>query len=236
MLEFLRIAAASLWVIASVTLLWPFPWAVALSLALGAWGMLKVWARPLDRGIFAAAAVLGVLGELLCTAKGASYWIYAPGVCSFGLSIPFWLPLVWGFLMVIFNRAGEALAPRSEPFRWPLLLGILTFLLVLPRLVLPLFVHQAVLAAYGVFTGAMLFRWSTKEDVLTCWAGGLMGTFGEYLCIRLGIWHYPDRAFDLPWIFGEGTVPMPATLPLAWGLAAVIVRNAALWWGRRRES
>jgi hypothetical protein len=60
--------------------------------------------------------------------------------------------------------------------------------------------------------GALLFRWDTAGDAATFWAGGLMGTFGEYLCIHLGIWHYPGRAWDLPWIFGEGTVPMPATL------------------------
>ena len=217
--------------IASVTLFWRSPGLVALALGAGSFGILRVWKE--ERAVFAAAALLGVFGELLCTAKGNSYWIYAPGVCSFGLAIPFWLPLVWGFLMVLFNRMGRLLAPLAEPIRWPLLIGILTFLLVLPKLVYPLYVHQAVLAAYGVFTGAMLFRWSTAEDAATCWAGGLMGTFGEYLCIRLGIWHYPEWAWNLPWVFGEGTVPMPATLPLAWGLAAVIVRNSAAWYKAR---
>ena len=232
--EILNLFSASLWVVASVGLLWRSPWLVALALGLGSWGMLRIWASPVDRVVFGVAAVLGVFGELLCTARGTCYWIYAPGVCSFGLSIPFWLPLVWGFLMLLFHRAGKVLAPLAAPLRWPLLLGILGFLLALPALVAPLFVHQAVLAAYGVFVGAMLFRWNTAEDALTCWAGGLMGTFGEYLCIRFGIWHYPDRAWDLPWLFGPGTVPMPATLPLAWGLAAVIVHQVAGWIVDRR--
>jgi hypothetical protein len=52
--------------------------------------------------------------------------------------------------------------------------------------------------------------------------GGALGTLGEYICMKLGFWQY-----HYPFFMAIG---LPLSLPLAWGLSAVIVARIARIW------
>jgi len=48
----------------------------------------------------------------------------------------------------------------------------------------------------------------------------LIGFSGEFLCVRWGVWHYTRPVL--------ASLGMPVSLPLAWGLSALLVWLAAL--------
>lgn len=241
--DLLFTVAAGLWVTLGVLNLWDHPGVLGAWLGLGCLALLRAWKTPTDHASFAVAGVLGVIGECLCTQTSFGFWTYAPAACSFGWTIPFWLPLVWGFLMLLFHHVG-ALALRLAPVRIPGLhvlggAGIPILLLCFSH---PAFhIFPPILACYGIVVGVVLVRWNTPEDLAAFYAGGLLGTLGEYLCIHEGIWSYRLTFWSLPWPPWDpgslDTVAMAYTLPMAWGLSTVMVRNAgsrvAFWMGSR---
>ena len=235
------LAGAAIWITAAVLLSWQTPWMTGLTLGLGSWAMLRLW--PSAKQGFLCGALLGVVGELICTRPAVAFWVYAPASCSFGLKVPFWLPLVWGMLMTLFHRIGILLAgavvlprPLANTVKVLAFLGQIVFLLGLPVWVRPYPILPQCLAVYGILLGAMLWRWNEGEDLATFYAAGLLGAFGEYLCIHQGIWHYPTPIRGMPWplwdLDSPVRIPVAVTLPLAWGFSAVVVARLGRWWGR----
>ena len=63
--------------------------------------MLTRWHTRGDLAVFAVAAVLGTLADLMAVSRGA--WAYGMA----GGSIPAWLPLAWGIAGLLIKRISE---------------------------------------------------------------------------------------------------------------------------------
>ncbi|MDI6796031.1 MAG: hypothetical protein QMD09_03760 [Desulfatibacillaceae bacterium] len=162
-------------------------------------------------GVF--ALFLGLFGEYACTRLGM--WIYAnPSIGG----LPIWLGLVWPVLMVNFLEMAHYLnsffsTPRIRlpgliHFALALLIGsYLAFVLVtlnnLIAWVLTLFFVLTALGAHKPFN-LWLFV-----------VAALGGFFGEYICVFFGVWVYTKPGF--------GSLGMPVSLPLAWGVSANLI-------------
>lgn len=166
------------------------------------------------------AAVLGTVGEWFCVHK-FNLWQYHFPVFRDGL--PVWIGLVWGYLYALYILIAELFDGGwrrcGEPVRHLLSITFgVVFFVFLREVHLRIDVHISYY--YVLFLAVGLTLWRTPLDILTLIVAGLGGTLGEYLAIQNGLWHYTHPAFP--------TTGMPISLPLAWGLAAVYIRNAAL--------
>ena len=68
---------------------------------------------------------------------------------------------------------------------------------------------------------AIIF-WNKERDILLFIIGGILGTFGEYLCMQLGFWHYHFPHFK--------SIDLPISLPMAWGLSGIMIGRIAKIW------
>lgn len=215
------LTAFSLYVIGAVLYLSKWQWLCALALAAG-WAGILYWEReriaPILK-IMLIAAALGMAGEWLCVRK-FDLWRYHFPVFADGL--PVWIGLVWGYLYTLYILIAELIdrgwQKLGEPVRnlFGIIFGVVFFLFL--RQVF-LRIDVRISYYYILFLAVGLSLWRTPMDALTLIVAGVAGTFGEYLSIQHGLWHYTSPAFP--------ETGMPVSLPLAWGLAAVFVRNAA---------
>ena len=74
--------------------------------------------------------------------------------------------------------------------------------------------------AFSLFMIPAIIFWHSQQNILLFITGALLGTFGEYLCMKLGFWHYHTPFFK--------SIGLPISLPLAWGLSSVIIGNLAI--------
>jgi len=214
-----------IYLVTVVVIFWRQPVWTSLLLG-GAIGMeLWFWRDRADAAMMIGAALLGTPSEMLCVKLGV--WTYrAPGIV---LGIPVWIPLVWASLFCLFRRL--SLTMRSVTQRiWPDDKRLVTniFFWALGGLILAYYfitvsvIRKPMAAVYTVFMIPAVIFWHGKGDMLTFVIGGALGTRGESICMKLGFWqyHYPFfRAMGLP-----------LSLPLAWGLSAVIVGRIARIW------
>jgi hypothetical protein len=85
-------------------------------------------------------------------------------------------------------------------------------------------IKKTIAAVYSAFLIPALIFWRGEKDILIFIIGGVLGTVGEFTCMKLGFWEY-----HYPFLRSIG---VPISLPLAWGLSAVIVgRIAGIWEG-----
>ena len=59
--------------------------------------------------------------------------------------------------------------------------------------------------------------WHKKQDILFFVTGAIIGPIGEIVCIYFGVWQYTNSSF----------LGIPIWLPLAWGLATMLVKRIA---------
>lgn len=212
----------SLYVIGAVLYVSRMQWLCAAVLTAGCAGLLywekHRWVHLLK--IMLIAAALGSVGEWFCVHK-FNLWQYHFPVLRDGL--PVWIGLVWGYLYAIYILIAEVIDSGWRKFGEP----VRNFLAISFGIVFFIFLRQVFLRIdihisyyYVLFLAVGLSIWRSPLDVLTLIVAGLGGTFGEYLAIQNGLWHYTHPAFP--------ATGMPISLPLAWGLAAVFIRNAAL--------
>ncbi|MBI4179111.1 hypothetical protein HY522_06800 [bacterium] len=212
----------ALYVIGAVLVLSRWQWACAAALLAGLAAILA-WEknrREYFLRIMLVAGLLGSIGEWVCVHK-FDLWRYHFPVFKWGL--PVWIGFVWAYLFSVYILIAEPFASGWSrlPENLRRLLGVtfgVTFFLFLHEVFDRIGIYISYY--YILFLGAGLVLWRTPLDIFTLIVAGLGGTFGEYLAIQNGLWHYTQPAFT-----GTG---MPISLPLAWGLAGVYVRNAAL--------
>lgn len=216
------LAGFSLYVIGVVLFLSRWQWLCAFALAVG-WGLIlwrekKRWVYPLK--IMLVAAALGTVGEWFCVRK-FNLWTYHFPVFHDGL--PVWIGLVWGYLYVVYvliaerlDAVWQKLGELARNFL-SVAFGIAFFLFL--RLVFRQ-IDMYISFYYVLFLAVGLSIWRTPMDVMTLIVAGAGGTFGEYLAIQNGLWSYSSPAFP--------ETGMPISLPLAWGLAGIFIRNAAV--------
>ena len=223
--EILFEAITSFYVIAAVILLWQKPAVATAALALGLALQLLLWRTRADMAAMAAAALLGTPAEMAAVHFGV--WTYhAPGLV---MGVPIWLPLVWAFLFCLFRRMSFTLLAmtRQRPGvnRWIHRAG--AGLILAYGVAIILVVRRTIAVIYAVtFLPAVAF-WRKDRDVLIFIVAGVLGTFGEYLCMRLGFWHYKYPILK--------SIGLPVSLPLAWGLSGVIICRLARIWEKPEE-
>jgi hypothetical protein len=229
-LELLFEAFVGTYVLGVVVVCWREP--VLSSLLLG--GSLGIqlwfWREKADAAAMVVAALLGTPSEMICVRLGV--WTYhAPGVV---LGLPIWIPLVWASLFCLFRRI--SITAISVTCRiWPdqkmlgrrLFFRILGGLIVIYYLVTVCTVMKTIAVVYTVFMISAVIFWHGERDILMFVVGAVLGTLGEYICMKLGFWHYHYPLFK--------SVGLPLSLALAWGLSAVIVGRIAGMWETDKE-
>ena len=79
---------------------------ILLLILIAVWGIsIAFWHRKIDIIFYIVGAIIGPVAEIVCINYGV--WQYANP--SF-LGIPIWLPLAWGFAVVMIKRVAETIA------------------------------------------------------------------------------------------------------------------------------
>lgn len=217
-------AAIGIYLLAVVVKTWNTPLVTTLLLALALFGQALFHKNPRDRIAMAIAAMLGTPAEIAEVAVGE--WTYHAPNLIWG--IPLWIPLIWANLFALFRRLTRTIHallaqywPKTGAAAWRYLFLFLALvivaywcsaLLLMPKLPLVIGLYAAMMVIAGSF-------WHQEEDILIFGIGALLGAVGEYICIQLGYWHYANILFP-QW-------GVDITLPLDWGLSAIIINRMA---------
>lgn len=224
-LEIFIDSAMSLYVVAVVVFSWRQPILTSLLLGFGLLMQLLIWREKSQAVMMIAAVLLGTPSEMVCVKYGV--WSYhAPGLI-FG--IPIWIPLVWAYLFGLFRcitlhfyrmiwvmPSGRQNLIKKVVF-WGLRIVILLYSAVTVSLI-----KRSIALTYTIFLIPAVIFWRRDRDVLIFIVGGVLGTFGEFICMKLGFWHYHYPLFK--------SIGLPLSLPLAWGLSSVIIGRIAMIW------
>ena len=168
-------------------------------------------------------------GILLPIVKYGVWSYYAPGLVG---GIPVWIPLVWAYLFCFYRRLSKTIH-TSISKKWPdnrelpvkLINGMMAGMIMVYYVTTSFLISKKFAVTYFVFTLPAVIFWHKQRDMLIFIIGAVCGTVGEYLCMKLGFWVY-----RYPYLRSIG---LPISLPLAWGLSAVIISNIASRWERR---
>jgi hypothetical protein len=223
--EFLFEVFTGIYAIAVVVMCWRKPAWLSLLLGGGLLIQLWFWREKADLAMMAAAALLGTPSEMLCVRLGV--WTYhAPGLV-FG--IPVWIPLAWAFLFCLFRRISLSIHSvrrriwrNREMLSVKILFGVLCGVIVVYYLITVSLIMRTIAIVYTAFMIPAVIFWHGERDILIFIIGGILGTVGEYICMKLGFWHY-----HYPLLRSIG---LPISLPLAWGLSSVITGRVAKIW------
>lgn len=228
--EFMFEAFVGIYVVSVVVLCWRRPLWASLLLAGGLVIQLWLWREKADAAMMVAATLLGTPSEILCVKFGI--WSYhAPGLV-FG--IPVWIPFVWASLLCLFRRISLSIYsltwrvwPSSKMVARKVFLGMLGGVIVVYYLATIAVIMRTIAIAYTIFMIPAVIFWHGGRDILIFFVGAALGTLGEYICIKLGFWHYHYPVFM--------SIGIPLSLPLAWGLSSVITGRIAGIWEKRKE-
>lgn len=83
-------------------------------------------------------------------------------------------------------------------------------------------ITRSIAMVYTVIILVAAVFWHKDRDILIFIVGATLGTIGEAICMKVGFWHYHSPYFK--------AVGMPISLPMAWGLSAVIIGRIAKNW------
>jgi len=210
----------ALYLLGAVLGLWQHPLAVLIVVVVGILFQVFVWHEKADIALLFTGAILGLLGENF--AVGKSYYAYAKSGSS---GLPVYLPAVWGYLLVLFNRIGMTLHALSETRPWSRRLrkGVLTgaqFLFVGYFAVMVALIDRYVAAVCSIFLILAARLWHEPEDIMMFLVAALGGVTGEAISVQCGIWEYAKPYFS--------SIGIPLSLPILWGLAGLVSRRLAL--------
>ncbi len=221
---------AGLFLTLVVVFFWPRPLGAFLLLMAGIGFWLWHYRNPADVAAMLAAAVLGTPSEMLCVKFGV--WSYhAPGLI---LGIPVWIPLIWASLFCLFQHITLTMLDLADR-RWPdptvlsrrILFSILAAVIIIYYLWVVVSIARSIAMVYSVIFLIGIIFWHKERDILIFIVGGILGTIGEAICMQLGFWQYQYPFFS--------TIGMPISLPMAWGLSAVIIGRIAKTWDSGRS-
>lgn len=213
---------AAIYVFVMVLVFWQHPVLLTLLLCCGIIFLFRISYEKADLTAMIFAAFLGTLSETACV--NLKIWTYhAPGKV-FG--IPIWLPLVWASLFCIFRRISihiySFISGRKNNVLVNRIFWGLRFLILIYFIITVCTISKIIAVIYtAIMIPAMIF-WHRKKDILVFMVGAFFGTIGEFVCMKLGYWHYHYPVLR--------SIGMPISLPLAWGLSAIIVSKIARLW------
>ncbi len=224
-IELLFEAFACIYVVTVVVFFWSKPIVASILLGGGLIMQLWFWSEKADVAMMTAAALLGTPSEILCVKLGV--WSYhAPGLV-FG--IPVWIPLVWSFLFCLYRRISlnfhsiiYRVLPDNKRLSKKIIFGVLGGGILLYYLITVFVIMKTIAIVYTMFMIPAVIFWHGERDILIFIIGAALGTFGEYICMKLGFWDYHYPLFR--------SIGLPISLPLAWGLSSVITGRIARVW------
>jgi hypothetical protein len=229
--EFVFEFIMGVYVVAAVVLGWHRPVLLSIALGVGLGIQLWYWREKADVAMMIAAALLGGPAEVLCVKLGI--WTYrAPGLV---FDIPAWIPLVWAFLLCFFRRVTlsihavvEILWSGNNSFSRKAVFFVLGGVIAVYYIFTVAVIRRIIAIAYSTIMIPAALFWHQERDIIIFLFGAACGTLGEYICMRLGFWHYHYPHFR--------AIGLPISLPLAWGLSSVMIgRIARIWEPRENE-
>ena len=201
---------AGVYLTAVVVFLWEHPVTATLLLAVGIGLWVLKYRNKADVVVMLAAALLGTPSEMICVKYGV--WTYhAPGLI---LGVPVWIPLIWASLFCLFRRITLSFTAIADII-WPVTAAT-SRKIVFGFLIGVILVYY--LAVFATITRSIAMVYT----VIIFIVGATLGTIGEAICMKVGFWHYHSPYFK--------AVGMPISLPMAWGLSAVIIGRIAKNW------
>lgn len=230
--ELLVAIALGLFLLAVVMLTWQYPLWTTLLLAVALWIQWRYRARPGDGVAMLAAALLGTPAEMVEVSLGE--WIYHGPHLFWG--IPVWIPLIWANLFALFRRLSRAILetlvivwPMAHAWVWKRFSPFLGVLILAYWGVALLWMEKisGVIALYATFMLVIGALWHRDMEKTLFVVGAVLGTVGEYLCIQAGYWHYHNPFFK--------SLGVDITLPLDWGLSAILIHRIAVRLTRARS-
>jgi hypothetical protein len=215
----------SVFLVGVVVFFWRTPFWAILLLGVGLSIQLWFWGERPDAVVMVGAALLGTPSEIICVKYGV--WSYrAPGLVW---GIPVWIPLIWASLFCLFRRISMTIlgvAQRSWPdsriFWRRLFFGLLGAAILTYYVLVALTIIRTIAAVYSFFMLLAVIFWHKEKDILIFIVAGILGTFGEYICMKLGFWEYHFPFFR--------SIGLPISLPMAWGLSGVVIGRIARIW------
>lgn len=228
-LEFASGVAIGLFLLASVVWTWNWPLLTTLLLALALAVQWSYRRRPGDGLAMLAAAALGTPAEIAEVAIG-EWTYYAPNLVW---GIPMWIPLIWANLFALFRRLSRSILAALRgtwlggAVAWPVatltVAGVIAAYWAVALLVMGKL--PGVIGLYALMMILTVTFWRQESDIGVYLVGAVIGAVGEYICIQLGYWSYHRP------LFAEWGVDI--TLPMDWGLSAVIINRIARLGARR---
>ena len=213
---------AGMFAVFAVLLFWDKPVFAFLMLAVGLGMQLFFWKEKLDATVMIFAAIVGAPAEVFCVKSGL--WSYhAPGL-FFG--VPVWLPLVWAYLICLFHRfslttheALHRISSNPDNVGLKLLYWMLGLIIIAYYAVAVSVIAKTFAISFTLFMIPVAILRHSRKDILLFITGAIFGTLGEYVCMKLGFWHYHNPHFK--------TIGLPMSLPMAWGLSSIIIVGIA---------
>ena len=217
----------------TVPVFWENNTLTGLLLIIGSVGILLYWpGLTKNMIIFFAAGLLGVAVEFILTSR-LGLWHYSnPSIIHLTgtltvRTLPWWLFFVWGYLIVLFIHASYTIekavtAVSAARFRTVINTGI-TILWVIMIIYFALIYKELrfdLTRWFLLIIIPFMIFWRKKIDLISFFTAGILGTFGEWICMQSGTWTYSS-----PYFAGIG---IPLSLPLAWGLVTVLLRRLSL--------
>lgn len=155
-----------------------------------------------------------------------NWWIYANPTIG---GLPIWLPFTWVIIMI---TSGELSDFIEKALRQRLSSGVYqTLILFLAALFFAYafftFAHISRVLSYifgGILICVVIFG-HRPFNVIYFYTTAFMGSVGEIICMKFGVWYY-----TAPYFVKLG---IPLSLPLAWGLSANIIWILAMALSRR---
>ena len=223
--EFMVEALSGLYLVSVVVLFWRHTLTASLLLGAGLGIWLWRYRNKADAAAMVGAALLGTPSEMICVKYGV--WTYhAPGLF---MGIPVWIPLIWASLFCLFRRIAVTLHsladniwPRRKALSRKIVFGLLAAVIIVYYIMISITIIRSIAIVYTVIMIISVIFWHKERDILIFIIGGILGTFGEYICMRLGFWHYHFPHFV--------SIGLPVSLPMAWGLSAIIIGRIAKIW------
>ncbi|HDO25547.1 MAG TPA: hypothetical protein ENG95_02730 [Nitrospirae bacterium] len=159
--------------------------------------------------------------------------IHLPGSLTVN-TLPWWLFFAWGYIVLLFVHVAYAIekimnVSFSDRFRLLQRLGTLLIWIIIVTYFGFVFAALNIKLTrwFLIIIIPFVLFWRRNIDVIAFFAGALLGTFGEWVCMHSGTWVY-----TLPYFKKAG---IPLSLPLAWGLVTVLLRRFSLLFDFKRS-
>jgi len=112
------------------------------------------------------------------------------------------------------------LIDNHEGIRYVLVLAIVGYAGVLFRLI-----DIRILFIFAPFFTAFLLYWNQSEDLMMFCVAAALGSIGEIMAMREGLWIYTQPLFRNEFLLSHGIPGVPISLGMAWGLSGVFLRQ-----------